>query len=72
MPSTMLPTRSEKGGNEMFEMMSTRSKALVGITALLGISTIVSAVIDKKQIAALEAAEDEVEDVNVVDPSSSI
>ena len=56
----------------MFEMMSTRSKALVGITALLGISTIVSAVIDKKQIAALEAAEDEVEDVNVVDPSSSI
>ena len=57
---------------KMFDMMSTRSKALAGITALLGIGTIVSAVIDKKQIAALEAAEDEVEDVNVVDPSSSI
>ena len=56
----------------MFDMMSTRSKALVGISALLGIGTIVSAVIDKKQIAALEAAEDEVESVNVVDPSSSI
>ena len=56
----------------MFDMMSTRSKALVGITALLGIGTIVSAVIDKKQIAALEAAEDEVESVNVVDPSASI
>lgn len=56
----------------MFDMMSTRSKALVGITALLGIGTIVSAVIDKKQIAALEAAEDEIESVNVVDPSSSI
>ena len=56
----------------MFDMMSTRSKALVGITALLGIGTIVSAVIDKKQIAALEAAEDEVEDVNVIDPSASI
>lgn len=56
----------------MFDMMSTRSKALVGITALLGIGTIVSAVIDKKQIAALEAAEDEVEGVNVVDPSAGI
>ena len=55
----------------MFDMMSNRSKALVGITALLGIGTIVSAVIDKKQIAA-EAAEDEVEGVNVVDPSANI
>lgn len=54
----------------MFDMMSTRSKALLGITALLGIGTVVSAVIDKKQIAALEAAEDE--GVNVVDPSASI
>ena len=56
----------------MFDMMSTRSKALVGITALLGIGTIISAVIDKKQIAALEAAEDEVEGVHVVDPSASM
>lgn len=56
----------------MFDMMSTRSKALLGITALLGIGTVVSAVIDKKQIAALEAAEDEVEGVNVVDPSANI
>lgn len=54
----------------MFDMMSLRSKALLGITALLGIGTVVSAVIDKKQITALEDAEDEVEDVNVVDPSS--
>lgn len=56
----------------MFDMMSNRSKVLLGITALLGIGTVVSAVIDKKQFAALEAAEDEVESVNVVDPSSSI